>query len=117
MTELLEQAGLKDDAAHVLFQCEEGYSTSLPLSYIKKYRVLLSYEVNGNYLKKRDGFPLRVIAFGKFGYKWAKWVNTLTVLDNSQMGYWEEYGYSDEANVPLERRKYFEGPNAQALEY
>ncbi len=115
--ELLQKASLKADAQYVLFRCIDGYTTSLPIDYIEKYNVMLAYEVNGEPLEKSDGFPLRLIAFGKYGYKWAKWVSSLGVIDKSQLGYWELYGYSDQANVPLERRKYYEGPDAQPLDY
>jgi DMSO/TMAO reductase YedYZ molybdopterin-dependent catalytic subunit len=78
---------------------------------------MLAYEVNGNPLSTDDGFPLRLIAFGKFGYKWAKWVTTLDVMSETQLGYWEFRGYTDRADVPVERRRYYEGTDAQALEY
>jgi DMSO/TMAO reductase YedYZ molybdopterin-dependent catalytic subunit len=115
--ELLQKASLQESGNYVLFHCVEGYTTALPINYIEKYNVMLAYEVNEKPLKDHDGFPLRVIAFGKLGYKWAKWVNELEVLDKSQIGFWEQYGYSDIADVPLERRKYYEGPDVKPLDY
>ena len=83
----------------------------------EKYDAMLAYQVNGSPLKQHDGFPFRLIAVGKYGYKWAKWVNKLEVINKSRVGYWEGYGYSDRADVPIERRRYYEGSDAKPLEY
>lgn len=69
------------------------------------------------HLGRNYGFPLRLIAFGKYGYKWAKWVNQLKVIDQSQIGFWESIGFPDQADVPISRRSYYEGQNAKPLEY
>jgi len=111
--DLLHKASVQSEGKHVLFRCVEGYATALPIAYIEKYNVMLAYEVNGEPLKDHDGFPLRLIAFGKYGYKWAKWVNSLQVISESEKGYWERWGYSDRADVPLQRRQYYEGEQKQ----
>lgn len=115
--DLLDRAHLSDDGEFVLFESSDGYQTALPASYLLKYNAMLAYEVNNAPLQKHDGFPLRLIAYGKYGYKWAKWVNKLTVMNESQPGYWEERGYEDRADVPISRRKYYEGNDIQPLEY
>jgi len=115
--DMLEEASARSDGKHVMFHCIDGYTTALPISYIQKYDVMLAYEVNGKPLKEHDGFPLRVVAFGKYGYKWAKWVTEIEVVDSSMDGYWEARGYSDSANVPVDRRRYYEGDDAERLEY
>jgi len=115
--DLLDKAILQENGRYVLFHCAEGYTTTLPVAYLKKYNSLLAYEVNGKPLKTNDGFPLRLVAFGKYGYKWAKWVEKLEVIDDSLLGYWENYGYSDVAEVPIKRRRYYEGPDAMPLDF
>jgi DMSO/TMAO reductase YedYZ molybdopterin-dependent catalytic subunit len=115
--DLLATARVQSAGEYVLFGSADGYSTSLPISYLEKYNVILAYDVNGSPLKVSDGFPLRLIAFGKYGYKWAKWVNKLKVTDKSELGYWESYGFSDQANVPISRRRYYEGEDVQPLDY
>lgn len=115
--DLFDKARIKDDGKYILFTSVDGYTTALPLSYLEKYNAILSYQVNDSLLKKYDGFPLRLIAFGKYGYKWAKWVNKLEVINQSQIGYWEKFGYSDRGDVPVNRRRYYEGENAKKLDY
>ena len=115
--DLLDKAYVQTGGEYILFESADGYKTSLPIAYLVKYNSMLAYEVNGAPLQSHDGFPLRLIAFGKFGYKWAKWIHKLTVIDKSQLGYWEKLGYSDRADVPLDRRIFYEGDSAKPLSY
>jgi DMSO/TMAO reductase YedYZ molybdopterin-dependent catalytic subunit len=115
--QLLDRAHLKPAARYILFRCVDGYSTSLPIAYLLKYKAMLAYEVNDYPLSASHGFPLRLIAFGKYGYKWAKWVNRLEVMGQSQIGFWEGLGYSDQADVPIKRRSFYEGPDTAPLQY
>jgi DMSO/TMAO reductase YedYZ molybdopterin-dependent catalytic subunit len=115
--DLLDKAHVQGEGKYILFGGVDGYTTALPISYLEKYNAMLAYQVNDSLLKEHDGFPLRLVAFGKYGYKWAKWVTSLEVLNQSQVGYWEGYGYPDRADVPIERRRYYEGSNANPLDY
>ena len=115
--DLLEKAYVQTGGEYILFESADGYKTALPIAYLVKYNSMLAYEVNDAPLQSHDGFPLRLIAFGKFGYKWAKWVHKLTVMDESQRGYWEKLGYDDRADVPLDRRRFYEGDSVKPLSY
>lgn len=118
MADLLQKARVKQQARYILFRSLDGYSTSLPISYLTKYHSLLAYQVNGKPLAEHDGLPLRLTAFGLYGYKWAKWIKELIVLDSLQ---WQsrrqEIIYSDSAHVPLARRRLYEGAGAAPLRY
>jgi DMSO/TMAO reductase YedYZ molybdopterin-dependent catalytic subunit len=74
---LLTQAGVKPEAKMVIFHGIDGYQIGLKLQDIQKDGVFLAYEVNGEVLPKEHGYPLRLVAKGKFGALWAKWVNRL----------------------------------------
>ncbi|MFC2075530.1 molybdopterin-dependent oxidoreductase [candidate division KSB1 bacterium] len=117
VAELLADASPHPNAGFVEFQCIDGYTTSHSIAYLTKYNAMLAYEVNGDFLSADDGFPLRLVAFGKFGYKWAKWVKGLEVMEGPRPGFWESRGYADQAHVPIDRRRHYEGPDAQPLEY
>ena len=114
--ELLRRACRRQGADYVVFHCLDGYTTCLSVDYIENHNVLLAYELNDKPLRPEIGFPLRLVAFGKYGYKWAKWVHKLEVVRKPIKGYWEKRGYPDEANVPLERRRYYEGDKAKPVE-
>ncbi|MGB9832039.1 MAG: molybdopterin-dependent oxidoreductase [Caldisericum exile] len=98
--DILKDAGVKNNANTVIFHCVDGYSTSLPLDYIKNEKILLAYKVNGIILPRDYGFPFRVVAESKYGYKWAKWVVGIEVSnDPNYRGYWESRGFSNEADI------------------
>jgi DMSO/TMAO reductase YedYZ molybdopterin-dependent catalytic subunit len=99
ITDLLNLSGLKPGANYVLFTSADGYSTSLPLDYIQRNNILMAYGINDVTLPQDRGFPLQVVAKGKYGYKWAKWITGIEVTDEDIRGYWESNGYSNSANV------------------
>lgn len=115
--DLLFAAGVNPKATHVTFHGIDGYTTTLSLKYLNKYKTLLAYKVNDLWLFKEDGFPLRLTVPGLFGYKWAKYVNRLEVIDKPFLGFWEQRGYGDRAIVPLDRRQFYEGKNAEIIEF
>ncbi|WP_051356020.1 molybdopterin-dependent oxidoreductase [Acetobacterium malicum] len=100
ITDLLADAGIKDEATTVIFHCVDGYTTSLPLATIKDKDMLLAYAANGVALPASMGYPFIVVAEDKLGYKWARWVNEIELSsDENYKGYWEKRGYENDANV------------------
>jgi DMSO/TMAO reductase YedYZ molybdopterin-dependent catalytic subunit len=91
----LDEAGVKPEANTVIFYSYDGYSTSLPLDYIRSRNILLAYKMNNVTIPPERGFPFMVVAEDKWGYKWAKWVTKIEVSDDPNFrGYWESRGYS-----------------------
>jgi DMSO/TMAO reductase YedYZ molybdopterin-dependent catalytic subunit len=97
--DLLNRAGLKPDAAYVVFYGADGYSTGLPLNYLKSQQILMAYGLNNVTLPPDRGFPFQLVAVNKYGYKWAKWITRIDVVNQTVEGYWESRGYSNSANV------------------
>jgi len=95
---ILDKAGVKDSAVKVLFHGADGYSTSHKIGYVLRGDVILALKMNGFDLPREHGFPLRLVAPGKYGYKWAKWITRIELVDHDEKGYWESRGYSDEAD-------------------
>lgn len=101
LEDLLAQAGYDQQAATVIFECEDGYSTSLPLAFIADNDILLAYKMNGVDLPTERGYPFQVVAQDKWGYKWAKWVTRIEVSNDADYrGYWEQRGYDNDADLP-----------------
>jgi DMSO/TMAO reductase YedYZ molybdopterin-dependent catalytic subunit len=99
--DLLEEAGYDQNAQLVIFYAQDGYTTSLPLSYIVNNNIMIAYKVNNVTLPPEEGFPFQLVAEGKLGYKWIKWITMIEVSnDTSFRGYWESNGYSNDANYP-----------------
>ncbi|APH39272.1 molybdopterin-dependent oxidoreductase [Methanohalophilus halophilus] len=97
---LLEEAGVREGANTVIFYSEDGYSTSLPLDYLIDNNIIVAYKLNNVTLPQERGFPLQLVAEGKYGYKWAKWITAIEVTDDDNYeGFWESRGYNNNADV------------------
>lgn len=104
LADLLDESAVDANANTVIFRCADGYSTSLPLSLIRKRDILLAYKMNGVELPAERGFPFQVVAEDKWGYKWAKWVTAIELgNDPGFKGYWESRGYDNDATLPSKR--------------
>ncbi len=100
LEELISKAGIKPEAVTVIFSSVDGYTTSLPLKTVVDKQLVLAYGANGLDLPPEMGYPFIVVAEEKLGYKWARWVNKITLSDDaSYKGYWEQRGYDNEASV------------------
>jgi DMSO/TMAO reductase YedYZ molybdopterin-dependent catalytic subunit len=97
--DLLNRSGLQPDADYVVFHTAEGYSTGLPLDYLRDNSILMAYGLNDMTLPPERGFPFQLVAKSRYGYKWAKWITRIEVTDKEQRGYWEARGYSNSARV------------------
>jgi DMSO/TMAO reductase YedYZ molybdopterin-dependent catalytic subunit len=100
ISDLVDRAGPAADADTVIFHAVDGYSTSLPLSYVRDRKLLLAYRLNGVELPPERGFPFQVVAQDRWGYKWCKWVTRIEVSrDSTFRGYWESRGYSSTGDL------------------
>jgi DMSO/TMAO reductase YedYZ molybdopterin-dependent catalytic subunit len=99
--DLLEEAGYNSSSNVVIFYAQDGYSTSLPLSYIINNNILIACKMNGVVLPPQRGFPFQLVAESKYGYKWIKWITRIEVSnDVNYRGYWESRGFSNDADLP-----------------
>ncbi len=97
---LMDLVIAKTNANTVIFHCYEGYTTSMPLKTIMERDMILAYSSNEVPLPASLGYPFIVVAEDKLGYKWARWVTEIELSDNnSYKGYWENYGYDNNAEI------------------
>jgi DMSO/TMAO reductase YedYZ molybdopterin-dependent catalytic subunit len=87
------------NAKFATFECADGYTTSLSLEELSGDDVLLAYQLNGEPLNQRMGFPLRLVVPAKYAYKSAMWVTRIKFTVQKELGFWEMRGYSDTADV------------------
>lgn len=98
LTDLIGET--KKEANTVIFHAYDGYTSSLPLDFIKDNNLLLAYKMNNITLPAERGFPFQVVAEDKLGYKWVKWVTEIELSDDPDYkGTWESRGYSNTADV------------------
>ncbi len=102
--EILRLAGVHPTASHVLAHCEQGYTANLPLSVLDDDDVLLADTFGGQPLEPEHGYPLRLLVPKRYFWKSAKWIRGLEFLDRDILGFWERYGYHNDADPWLEQR-------------
>jgi DMSO/TMAO reductase YedYZ molybdopterin-dependent catalytic subunit len=89
----------KETAQAITFECADSYTTSLFRKELLGDDVLLAYKLNGKALEEGYGFPVRLVVPSKYAYKSALWVTRLTFTRGKELGFWEQRGYSDNADV------------------
>ncbi len=98
---ILERAGVQNSSQKVIFRSPDGYSTDLRLEDALLDDVLLAYSMNNETLPANQGYPVKLVVPEQWGYKWAKWVTHIEVVDNDYKGYWESRGWADNAYLSL----------------
>ncbi len=100
LTDLLNQTGVGSDANTLIFLASDGYSTSLPLDYVRENNIMIAYKMNNLTLTPQTGWPFFLVAKSLYGYKWIEWVTEINVSnDSNYLGYWESRGYPNLATV------------------
>lgn len=87
--------GVLPGASHLIFYGVDGYATSLPLDALLQARTLLAWEMNGEPLPDRHGFPLRALVAGRYGEQSAKWLTRIELTDHAFKGFYQSQGWSD----------------------
>jgi len=98
--DLLAEAEPLANAEVVIFHAYDGYTTSLPIDYIRDNDILMAYKMNNVILPPARGFPFQLVAESKWGYKWIKWITEIELSDDANYrGYWESRGFSNRADL------------------
>ena len=84
--ELLAQAAPDAAARYVRFRASTGYRWSLPIA--EAADTLLATHVGGSALIQGHGAPLRLVASGRRGFQWVKWVVAVELLTAPDVGQW-----------------------------
>jgi DMSO/TMAO reductase YedYZ molybdopterin-dependent catalytic subunit len=100
LADLLKRAGIKASSVEVLFDGADvpigtmpDFRRSITVKKALDQNTLLAYEMNGEALPVKHGFPLRVIAPGWASDSWVKWVTSVQVLDKEFDGFWMKSAY------------------------
>jgi Oxidoreductase molybdopterin binding domain len=81
---LLDLAALHKDARYVSFISVTSYRWSLPLEEARM--ALLATHIDEELLSHEHGFPLRLVAPGRRGFEWVKWITRIEVLTEPDAG-------------------------------
>ena len=103
----------KPGARFVLQHAEYGFTTNLPLDVMLADNFLLATHFNGEPISPDHGYPLRGVIGNiperddlatPYFWKGAKWLRGLEFLSKDRLGFWEQAGYHNEADVWKEQR-------------
>ncbi|MHB8345704.1 MAG: molybdopterin-dependent oxidoreductase [Acidiferrobacterales bacterium] len=105
LSHVLALAGPLPEARYVMFFCADPmdgnnvYYESLDLASATHPQTILAYRLNGQKLPMANGAPLRLRVERQLGYKSAKYLMHIQLVDNYRRfggghgGYWEDQGY------------------------
>ena len=100
LRDLLDRAGLKQKAKHVSFEGSDKPLGSAGIKFIRSIPLekaiastLLAYEMNGQPLPLKHGYPLRALALGWTGANCVKWLHKIKVLDQPYEGFFMDKVY------------------------
>jgi DMSO/TMAO reductase YedYZ molybdopterin-dependent catalytic subunit len=99
LVDLLTAAGIQPDTREVVLYAADGYTESLPLEKVMEPTTMLVYQMNGEPLPRRHGFPARLIVPGKYGIKNVKWITRINAISGDFKGYWQHRGWTEEATI------------------
>ena len=102
--ELAKLVQPKPTARYVVAHAEQGFTANVPLTAIEADDALLAYEADGEPLTPEHGWPLRLVVPSKYFWKSAKWLRGLELLSTDHPGFWERYGYHNNADFRNEER-------------
>jgi DMSO/TMAO reductase YedYZ molybdopterin-dependent catalytic subunit len=103
--ELAELVQPKPGARYVVAHAEQGFTSNIPLEAVE--HALIAYEADGAPLEPEHGWPLRLVVPSRYFWKSAKWLRGVELLDHDQPGFWERYGYHNDADYWQEERYSF----------
>ncbi len=84
----------------ITFRSGDGlYWDGLDAVQIARYRPLVAWEIDGQPLPRAQGAPVRLVVPGMYGYKSVKWLTAIALGQDAVMGYWEQYGYPENAYI------------------
>lgn len=111
LSHVLDKVGVKPQARYVVFHCYdemdpgEPYYESVDIPEARHPQTLLAWGLNDKPLPIKNGAPLRLRVSRQLGYKQAKYIARIELVDSfakiagGNGGYWEDYGYEWYAGI------------------
>ena len=88
----------KPSAHFVVAHAEHGFTANVPLEALEDENALIVYEADGAPLTPDHGYPVRLFIPTKYFWKSAKWLRGIELSAVDKPGFWERYGYHNNAD-------------------
>ena len=105
--ELAKLCRPKPSARFVIAHAEHGFTSNVPLAALEDENALIVYEADGEPLTPDHGYPVRLFIPTKYFWKSAKWLRGIELSASDKPGFWERYGYNNNADFWQEERYEF----------
>ena len=92
--DFLRQVGADTRARYVGFQCADGYYEGLDMATALHPQTIMAVTAGDQVLAPKFGFPLKIRAPTKLGFKNPKWVTAMYVTNRQPQGFWGDRGYN-----------------------
>jgi DMSO/TMAO reductase YedYZ molybdopterin-dependent catalytic subunit len=100
LADILAYVKAKPEVRYVRFWSYDlVYDTSIPIDIALMEKTLLAWEFDGELLTEDYGGPVRAFVPYLWGYKSAKSVVRIELLNKYIPGFWEQRGYTDGAEI------------------
>lgn len=100
LADILKIVDIRPSCKYVRFwSWGEIYDTSIPLKIAQMERTLVAWEFDGELLTEDYGGPVRIFCPYLWGYKSAKSLVSIELMDHYVPGFWEMRGYTDSAEI------------------
>ena len=99
-----ELIGQRPSARYAIAHAEQGFTANVPISFLEDEHALLATHADGDPLTPEHGWPLRLVIPGKYFWKSAKWLRGIELSATDKPGFWERYGYHNDADPWREER-------------
>jgi DMSO/TMAO reductase YedYZ molybdopterin-dependent catalytic subunit len=103
-SELARLARPKPTANFAIAHAEHGFTANVPISALEDENALVVYEADGEPLTPDHGWPVRLVVPTKYFWKSAKWLRGIELSSIDKPGFWERYGYNNNADYWNEER-------------
>ena len=93
-SDFLQRIGADTTARYVGFKCADDYYTSIDMQTALHPQTIMAFKYADQVIPPKYGFPWKLRAPTKLGFKQPKHVMALFVTNENPGGYWEDKGYN-----------------------
>lgn len=90
---IIKSLDLEIPSDWVMIGSSTGYTTNLPIEDLLREFTLIAYEYEKKPITPEHGGPIRLLVPHLYFWKSAKWVSSISFIDEDKPGFWENYGY------------------------
>jgi len=96
-----------ESARFAIAHAEHDFTSNVPIVFLEDEHALVATHADGEPLTKEHGWPARLVIPGKYFWKSAKWLRGIELSAVDRLGFWERYGYHNDADYWKEQRYSF----------